>query len=92
MGLFFTILLLAEHTDIQTLARQEVDEILNETNGKLTYSAIQKFSYLERCIKESLRLYPSVPIIGRKITEDIKLSKQSHQIIKFFRKKYYNNF
>ncbi|XP_044010801.1 cytochrome P450 4C1-like isoform X2 [Aphidius gifuensis] len=73
MALFFTILLLAEHTDIQTIARQEVDEILNETNGQLTYSAIQKVSYLERCIKESLRMYPSVPIIGRNITEDIKL-------------------
>ena len=27
--------------------------------------------YLEACIKESLRLYPSVPIFGRKASKDI---------------------
>lgn len=74
MGLFFGILLLAEHKDIQQRAREEVNEVLSETNGKITIAAIQKFTYLERCIKESLRLYPSVPTIGRKITEDLQLS------------------
>lgn len=36
---------------------------------------VQKFGYLERCIKEALRLYPSVPIIMREISEDLHLSK-----------------
>jgi cytochrome P450 family 4 len=29
--------------------------------------------YLECCIKEALRLYPSVPLIARKLKEDIQI-------------------
>lgn len=32
---------------------------------------MNKLSYLELVIKESLRLYPSVPFIARKITEEV---------------------
>lgn len=32
---------------------------------ELSYSDTQKVPYLERCIKEGLRLYPSVPMISR---------------------------
>lgn len=36
---------------------------------------LQKFPYLERCIKEAMRLYPVVPMIFRYTTGDIQLSK-----------------
>lgn len=36
---------------------------------------VQKFSYLECCIKEALRLYPSVPVVSREIQEDVQLSE-----------------
>ena len=34
---------------------------------------ISELQYLDRVIKENLRLNPSVPGIGRKLTEDIEL-------------------
>ncbi|KAK0082046.1 hypothetical protein PV326_007366, partial [Microctonus aethiopoides] len=73
MSIFFTILLLAEHKDIQARAREEIDAILKENDDKMTINEVQRFTYLERCIKESLRLYPSVPAISRKVTENLQL-------------------
>ncbi|XP_034938233.1 cytochrome P450 4C1-like [Chelonus insularis] len=71
--LVFTILLLAENKEAQTRAREEVIAALEQNDGKLTMDAIQQCTYLEQCIKESLRLYPSLPVIGRKIDEDLQL-------------------
>lgn len=34
-----------------------------------------KLKYLERVVKEALRLYPPVPFIIRKVQEEIKLRK-----------------
>jgi len=38
-------------------------------------SALNDMPYLERCLKESLRLYPSVPFISRVLSKDVKLRK-----------------
>ncbi|XP_011706271.1 PREDICTED: cytochrome P450 4C1-like, partial [Wasmannia auropunctata] len=46
---------------------------MQENQGKLTMKSLQNLPYLERCIKESLRLYPSVYFISRIISEDVKL-------------------
>ncbi|XP_016840411.1 cytochrome P450 4C1 [Nasonia vitripennis] len=73
MGVCFVLLLLAEHKDIQARAREEVEEVLGKTGGRIDLSAINQMSHLERCIKEALRLYPSVPFISRNINEDLHL-------------------
>ncbi|XP_011701424.1 PREDICTED: cytochrome P450 4C1-like [Wasmannia auropunctata] len=73
MGLTYAILLLAEHKDAQECIRSEVNAIMQANGGKLTMSALNDMSYLERCLKESLRLYPSVPLISRVLSEDVKM-------------------
>lgn len=42
--------------------------------GEFGYKEVQELEFLERCIKESLRLYPSVPTIFRYVDEDLYLS------------------
>ncbi|XP_067210642.1 cytochrome P450 4C1-like [Linepithema humile] len=73
MSICFTILLLAEHKNIQDRVRSEISAVMLRNNGKLNMAALNDMPYLERCLKESLRLYPSVPNIARVASEDVKL-------------------
>lgn len=69
----FVVLLLAIHPEIQEKCYQELKSILPDRYADITVDHINRMSYTEQCIKESLRLYPTVPIIGRTINGDIKL-------------------
>lgn len=37
------------------------------------YDDLQHMHYLDQVIEETMRLFPTVPIIGRRLTEDIKI-------------------
>nr|XP_050863221.1 cytochrome P450 4C1-like isoform X1 [Vespula vulgaris] len=72
-ALSFALSLFAKHKDVQERIREEVNTIMKEENNELTILELQKLSYLEMCIKESLRLYPSVHAIFRHISQDLQL-------------------
>jgi len=57
--------------------RLEVDNVIQDNGGKLNMRSLQNLSYLERCLKEALRLYPSVHLIERMPTDDVKLRNKS---------------
>nr|CAD7454737.1 unnamed protein product [Timema tahoe] len=59
---------LALNPDIQERVREEVDAVLKEHNGAITYEAVQKMGYLGRVVDETLRKYPTIPILERKCT------------------------
>ncbi|XP_036143836.1 cytochrome P450 4C1 [Monomorium pharaonis] len=73
MGITFALALLAEHKDVQDYVRKEVNAIMQENQGKLTMKSLQVLPYLERCIKEALRLYPSVYVISRLTSQEAQL-------------------
>ncbi|KAH9634630.1 hypothetical protein HF086_009282 [Spodoptera exigua] len=54
---------------------EECQTILGDSEH-VTMSNLSDMKYLEAVIKEILRLYPSVPFIGREITEDFKLGQR----------------
>ncbi|XP_011060490.1 PREDICTED: cytochrome P450 4C1-like [Acromyrmex echinatior] len=72
-SLSFILALLAEHKDIQDRVRNEVDIVMQENENKLTMKFLHQLSYLERCIKEALRLHNAAFFISRVCGEDVKL-------------------
>jgi cytochrome P450 len=62
---------------------EEIDGIAGPNEDhRFTMKELSEMKYLECCIKEALRLYPSVPVIARKISEDINIGKlHSHCLL-----------
>ncbi|XP_013134621.1 PREDICTED: cytochrome P450 4C1-like [Papilio polytes] len=89
-GLSYCLMLLANHPEIQfrllrlyypwilLFFKDEVileqKEIFGDTKRTATVDDLHKMTYLDRCIKESLRLYPPVPFISRWLNESVTLS------------------
>ncbi|XP_065221573.1 cytochrome P450 4C1-like [Planococcus citri] len=69
----FIMLMLAMHQDIQQKAYEEVLKFKN-ADGTLNQNDIfHNMTYLEQCIKESLRMYSPVAITDRRLHKDVVL-------------------
>ncbi|XP_025263961.1 cytochrome P450 9e2-like [Camponotus floridanus] len=64
---------LAINPDVQNKLRQEIDKILEESNGEVTYEIINRFEYLDLVINETLRLYPPVGVLERLCNKSYEL-------------------
>jgi cytochrome P450 family 4 len=51
----------------------ELNQVFGDSDRPCTLEDTSKLKYLEACIKEGLRLYPSVPLIERTISENVEL-------------------
>lgn len=54
----------------------------DNVHSKCTYDILQCMTYLDRVVKESLRMYPPVPLFGRKTTADINYKGTTLTFIK----------
>lgn len=73
-GISWALFLLALHPDIQERAVEEIEAIFEGSDRPATMQDLNEMKLLERCIKETLRLYPSVSFFGRTLSEDIQLA------------------
>uniref|UniRef100_A0A915EL41 Cytochrome P450 n=1 Tax=Ditylenchus dipsaci TaxID=166011 RepID=A0A915EL41_9BILA len=63
--------LMGANPHIQSKVHQEIDEVLGpDVDREVTFEDLGSFKYLDVCLKETLRMFPSVPLIARQVTED----------------------
>ncbi|CAB3260819.1 unnamed protein product [Arctia plantaginis] len=73
VGTSFTILLLSKHLDVQEKIYQELQEVFGDSKRPIVPEDLPRLKYLDAVIRESLRLYPPVPVIVRKVENEITL-------------------
>lgn len=50
-----------------------MEEIFGDSDRLATFEDLQRMEYLERVMQETWRLYPPIPVIARKPSEDLPL-------------------
>lgn len=53
----------------------ELKDVFGDSDRLVTFEDLQNLNYLEQVIKETWRLYPPIPFIGRKPTADLELGR-----------------
>lgn len=78
-ALMFLFYNLAKHPEVQEKCVSEIRNILGtkEQPEEITYGKLADLHYLECVIKESLRIFPPVPMFGRESQEEIILGKHN---------------
>ncbi|XP_072763819.1 cytochrome P450 4C1-like isoform X2 [Anoplolepis gracilipes] len=74
----FAIFMLANFPEIQEKVYQELWEIYGTKTPKsapIRYEDLPNINYLDCIIKETMRIFPPVPLIGRHLTEDVKIGE-----------------
>ncbi|XP_018395583.1 PREDICTED: cytochrome P450 9e2-like [Cyphomyrmex costatus] len=59
--------------DVQKKLREEIDDVVRQTNGKPTYEAINRMKYLDAVVNETQRLYPIAHFLDRKCVKETEL-------------------
>ena len=68
--------LIGRYPDVQRRVCDELEDIFGgDTERPITMDDTKKMKYLECVIKESLRIFPSVPMVARVTTEDCIIDK-----------------
>ncbi|KAG7207959.1 hypothetical protein KM043_009543 [Ampulex compressa] len=79
-GSSFFLSMMGCHPDIQEKVIAELDEIFGDSDRPATFQDTLQMKYLERCLMETLRMYPPVPLIAREIKTDLKLASGDYTI------------
>lgn len=65
--------MLAMFKDIQKKVVDEINTVVPNKNDDIDFEAINKFIYLEKVIKETMRLFPITAVVLRTTIEDFQL-------------------
>ncbi|XP_065342934.1 cytochrome P450 4C1-like [Cloeon dipterum] len=66
----WALFIIGTYPEIQAKVVEELHHVFGNSGRAPTTSDLNELKYLERCLKETLRLFPSVPFFGRHLRED----------------------
>lgn len=73
VAITWTLFLLGNNPEHQEKVHEELEEVFKDSETPASIKELSQLKYLDRVIKETLRLYPSVPIITRKLADEVKM-------------------
>lgn len=74
IGSAFVALMLAMHPEHQEKVFQEIYALMPDRNTDLSQADLEKLTFTDLCVRETLRLFPTAPLIGRVAEKPVKLS------------------
>ncbi|XP_037052055.1 cytochrome P450 4d1-like [Bradysia coprophila] len=78
-GISFCFYSLARYPEIQQKCFEEMRNILSDDRSKeVSCNELNNLRYLDLVIKETLRLYPSLPLLGRLLCEELTIGKYKY--------------
>ncbi|XP_054286450.1 cytochrome P450 4C1-like [Macrosteles quadrilineatus] len=69
----FALYCLSQNPSVQEKAYKEVMDILQDDDRDATFQDLQNMKYLDKVIKETLRIYPPAQFVARNASEDLDL-------------------
>ncbi|XP_032673498.1 cytochrome P450 4c21-like [Odontomachus brunneus] len=64
---------LGSNLEHQEKVHEEIDQVFQDSQSPATMKELSQLKYLDRVMKESIRLYPTVPLIARRIMRDTNI-------------------
>ncbi|XP_063240056.1 cytochrome P450 4C1-like [Bacillus rossius redtenbacheri] len=75
IAMSIALMLMGLHQDVQSKVVDELEKIFEgDTERDVTYEDLTRMVYLEQVIKETLRLYPPLPVVGRVVEEEVRIT------------------
>lgn len=72
-GIDWALFCVGNNPDVQEKIAEEMELIFGDSDRPATIKDLNEMKYLERVLKETMRMYPPVPIIGRIASEDAEV-------------------
>ncbi|XP_001354057.3 probable cytochrome P450 4d20 [Drosophila pseudoobscura] len=77
-GVSFALYAIARHPQVQARIYRELLQVLGrDPSTPVTQAKLQELKYLDCVIRETLRLYPAVPAVGRYTSKEIQIGGQT---------------
>uniref|UniRef100_A0AC35U5Q8 Cytochrome P450 n=1 Tax=Rhabditophanes sp. KR3021 TaxID=114890 RepID=A0AC35U5Q8_9BILA len=71
-GMSYFIWCLAHYPEFQEKLIEEIDSVFGDSDRNCTPEDFVNMKYLDMCIKDSLRMFPSVPLFSRSVDRDFE--------------------